>query len=162
VETGQRPREPHADGTFVFAAPSPPTDKTCTAMSPLAKEIVPNDMVDGRRRSRLWSVWACSRYTLVATVLGSAFLLLMARSFMTRQLDTKGCEMSYMRPAFVTFDDFDTEHTRFATKYSLHLYREGGIDEDTRVCAADLNWQISANHCVGQRRARTLHSRKCR
>lgn len=41
--------------------------------------------------------------------------------------------MSYMRAAFAKFDDFDTEHTRFATKYSLYLYREGGIDEDTRV-----------------------------
>ncbi|KAF2456102.1 PGAP1-like protein-domain-containing protein [Lineolata rhizophorae] len=41
--------------------------------------------------------------------------------------------MSYMRPGFVKFSDFDTEHTRFATKYSLHLYREGGIDEDVKV-----------------------------
>lgn len=41
--------------------------------------------------------------------------------------------MSYMRPAFAKFPDFDTEHTRFASKYSLYLYREGGIDEDTRV-----------------------------
>ena len=57
----------------------------------------------------------------------------MAQSFMTRQLDTKGCEMSYMRPIFQEFDDFDTEHTRFASKYSLYLYREGGIDEDSRV-----------------------------
>lgn len=41
--------------------------------------------------------------------------------------------MSYMRPAFTRFSDFDTEHTRFASKYSLYLYREGGVDEDTRV-----------------------------
>jgi pimeloyl-ACP methyl ester carboxylesterase len=38
-----------------------------------------------------------------------------------------------MRPAFTRFSDFDTEHTRFASKYSLYLYREGGVDEDTRV-----------------------------
>lgn len=38
-----------------------------------------------------------------------------------------------MRPAFAKFSDFDTEHTRFASKYSLYLYREGGIDEDTMV-----------------------------
>ncbi len=41
--------------------------------------------------------------------------------------------MSMMRPAFAKFSDFDTEHTRFASKYSLYLYREGGIDEDTMV-----------------------------
>ena len=41
--------------------------------------------------------------------------------------------MSYMRPAFARFSDFDTEHTRFASKYSLYMYREGGVDEDTRV-----------------------------
>jgi pimeloyl-ACP methyl ester carboxylesterase len=38
-----------------------------------------------------------------------------------------------MRPAFTRFSDFDTEHTRFASKYSLYLYREAGVDEDTRV-----------------------------
>ena len=41
--------------------------------------------------------------------------------------------MSYMRAMFAPFSDFDTEHTRFASKYSLYLYREGGVDEDTRV-----------------------------
>ena len=38
-----------------------------------------------------------------------------------------------MRPAYAKFSDFDTEHTRFASKYSLYLYREGGVDEDTRA-----------------------------
>ena len=41
--------------------------------------------------------------------------------------------MSYMMPTFTRFSDFDTEHTRFASKYSLYLYRERGVDEDTRV-----------------------------
>lgn len=41
--------------------------------------------------------------------------------------------MSYMMPSFARFSDFDTEYTRFASKYSLYLYREGGVDEDTRV-----------------------------
>jgi glycosylphosphatidylinositol deacylase len=70
---------------------------------------------------------------MAVTALGFALLLLMALSFLTRQLDTKGCEMSYMRPAYIKFDSFDTEHTRFATKYSLYIYREGSIDEDVRV-----------------------------
>lgn len=34
---------------------------------------------------------------------------------------------------FSEFRDFDTEHTRFATKYSLHLIREEGFDEDPKV-----------------------------
>jgi glycosylphosphatidylinositol deacylase len=54
-------------------------------------------------------------------------------SFTTRQLDSKGCRMSYMRPAFAKLKDFDTEHTRFASKYSVYLYREATVDEDTKV-----------------------------
>ncbi|ORY18521.1 GPI inositol-deacylase-like protein [Clohesyomyces aquaticus] len=87
----------------------------------------------GRRRPRLRNPWACSLLTMVTTLLAFAVLFLMVQSFMTRQLDPKGCEMSYMRPSFARFSDFDTEHTRFASKYSLYLYREGGIDEDIRV-----------------------------
>ena len=60
-------------------------------------------------------------------------LLTVVHSFLNRQQDPKGCAMSYMRPRFDRFPDFDTEHTRFASKYSLYLYREGGIDEDIRV-----------------------------
>ncbi|KAF2792757.1 GPI inositol-deacylase-like protein [Melanomma pulvis-pyrius CBS 109.77] len=92
-------------------------------------------MVEGhtRRRSRLQNHWSCSLYTLATTLLGFAVLFLMLQSFMTRQLDAKGCGMSYMRPYFSHYSDFDTEHTRFASKYSLYLYREGGIDEDLRV-----------------------------
>jgi hypothetical protein len=42
-----------------------------------------------------------------------------------------------MRPSFAKLSDFDTEHTRFASKYSTYLYREGLIDEDTKV-----GWRI--------------------
>lgn len=38
--------------------------------------------------------------------------------------------MSYMRPSYVKYSDFDTEHTRFATKYSLYLYREQGDNNE--------------------------------
>jgi len=112
------------------------SEKTHPARGSPAKDITSDSMVEGhnaRRTLRLRNPWACSLYTLVATLLGFAALFLMAQSFLTRQLDTKGCEMSYMRPMFHKFDDFDTEHTRFASKYSLYLYREGGIDEDSRV-----------------------------
>ncbi len=85
------------------------------------------------QRSRHRSLWSCSPLTLVTTALSFIILLSIINSFVTRQLDPKGCRMSMMRPAFAKFSDFDTEHTRFASKYSLYLYREGGIDEDTMV-----------------------------
>lgn len=114
---------------------APRTEKDLPAMNLLAKDISPDAMVEGhsRRRLRLRNPWACSLLTLGTTLLASLILLVIVQSFLTRQLDPKGCNMSYMRPSFVRFSDFDTEHTRFATKYSLYLYREQGIDEDTRA-----------------------------
>lgn len=45
--------------------------------------------------------------------------------------------MCYTREIiYFKFADFDTEHTRFATKYSLHLIREEGFDEDPKVKGA--------------------------
>ena len=40
--------------------------------------------------------------------------------------------MSRMSPTYIKLSGFDTEHTRFATKYSLYLYREEGVDEYTQ------------------------------
>ncbi|KAH3996450.1 GPI inositol-deacylase [Parastagonospora nodorum] len=105
-----------------------------TTMDMLEDEVV---KAQGRRwRLRLRNTWACSAYTLVTTALGFAAFFLMLQSFLTKQLDTKGCEMVYMRPMYSKFDDFDTEHTRFASKYSLYLYREWGIDEEFTVKGA--------------------------
>ncbi|KAI9826262.1 MAG: GPI inositol deacylase [Phylliscum demangeonii] len=84
-------------------------------------------------RLRIQNPWRCSRLSLLVTLLSALFVLVTVRSFLSRQVDPKGCRMSYMRPGFAKFADFDTEHTRFASKYELYLYREGGIDEDTRV-----------------------------
>jgi hypothetical protein len=39
-----------------------------------------------------------------------------------------------MSPIYLKAKDFDTEHTRFASKYNLYLYRENGVDEDYPVC----------------------------
>ena len=85
------------------------------------------------RRSRIRSPWRGSVLTTVVTVLSVLFFYCMVRSVLTRQRDPKGCNMSYMSPMFAKLSDFDTEHTRFASKYSLYLYREEGIDEDTMV-----------------------------
>lgn len=85
------------------------------------------------RRSRFRSPWSVTIFTLTVTVLGITLLCAILNSSWTRQLDAKGCRMSYMRPSYIRLRDFDTEHTRFATKYSLYLYREQGVDDERKV-----------------------------
>ncbi|KAF2122278.1 GPI inositol-deacylase-like protein [Lophiotrema nucula] len=110
-------------------------EKEAPVVASLAKDITPDSLVEERAKRwvRLRNPWACSLSTVVASMLGFGLLFLMVQSFLTKQLDVKGCGMSYMRPSFAKYSDFDTEHTRFASKYSLYLYREGGIDDDIRV-----------------------------
>lgn len=85
------------------------------------------------RRSQWRSPWAISFLALVASVVGIGLLLSVLHSSVTRQIDPKGCRMSYMRPSYAKLDEFDTEHTRLAGKYSLYLYREQGIDDYAKV-----------------------------
>ncbi|KAF2860451.1 GPI inositol-deacylase-like protein [Piedraia hortae CBS 480.64] len=92
--------------------------------APLGKKIKP---------SRLQRPWSLSFLTAATTVGAFVLLAVIVRSFLGLQQDPKGCQMSYMWPVFTHFADFDTEHTPFASKYSLYLYREGGVDQDTRV-----------------------------
>lgn len=117
------------------AAATPQTPQELPPMKRLAKDITPDSMLESspRRRSRWRNPWACSFLTIATTLLAAGILFVIVQSFNTRQLDPKGCRMSYMRPSFIRFPDFDTEHTRFASKYSLYLYREGGLDEDEKV-----------------------------
>ncbi|KLU85998.1 GPI inositol-deacylase [Magnaporthiopsis poae ATCC 64411] len=97
------------------------------------------DLVSGARtplggsRPRSRSPWAISTLALLVSLLGLSCLGLIIHSLNTRQLDPKGCRMSYMRPLYARLDEFDTEHTRFASKYSLYLYREQYIDDDTKL-----------------------------
>lgn len=37
-----------------------------------------------------------------------------------------------MSPTFIRMLEFDTEHTRFASKYNLFVYREEGVDPYTQ------------------------------
>lgn len=91
------------------------------------------DAQNGQRRARLRNPWSFSVLAFLILSASVAIMLTIWQSFTTRQLDPKGGSMSYMASAFVRFPEFDTEHTPFATKYSLYLYREMGIDEDPRV-----------------------------
>ncbi|KAI1352245.1 PGAP1-like protein-domain-containing protein [Xylaria sp. FL0043] len=79
------------------------------------------------------SPWAISLWTLFTSLAGIALLISIVYSSANLQCDPKGCRMSWMSPSFVHFSDFDTEHTRFASKYSLYLYREQGIDNRPKV-----------------------------
>ncbi|KAK4157252.1 GPI inositol-deacylase [Chaetomidium leptoderma] len=85
------------------------------------------------RRPQWRSPWAVTFLALVVSIVGLGFLFAVLHSSVTRQIDPKGCRMSYMRPSYAKFNDFDTEHTRLASKYSLYLYREQGVDHDTKV-----------------------------
>ena len=85
------------------------------------------------RLSRTRNPWSCSLLTITMTFLAVTFFLSIMHAFLTRQLDSKGCDMCWSRPIYFKFSDFDTEHTRFASKYHLYLHREGGFDEDPKV-----------------------------
>ncbi|CAN6635993.1 GPI inositol-deacylase [Trichomonascus vanleenenianus] len=45
--------------------------------------------------------------------------------------DAASCRMSFMTPSYVKMDSFDLNHTRFASKYALHLYREQKLDAES-------------------------------
>ncbi|KAK4238631.1 GPI inositol-deacylase [Achaetomium macrosporum] len=127
--TGEKPPSP--DRT----SPSSPLGLILSSNGELqTKEMekVPESRFVGRR-PQLRSPWAIGFLALVASVVGIGLLFAVLHSSVTRQIDPKGCRMSYMRPSYAKLDDFDTEHTRLASKYSLYLYREQGIDHDTKV-----------------------------
>jgi hypothetical protein len=64
-----------------------------------------------------------------------SFVLLLAvlGSFLYAPRDPKQCAMSYSRPEFIKQLALDTSWSRLAGKYSLYLYREGGIDMSKQV-----------------------------
>jgi pimeloyl-ACP methyl ester carboxylesterase len=114
---------------------SNPALDTDTLDEPTPSKTHSDPLADHLRKhaARLRSPWRCSLLTLATSFGAILMLLTVVHSFLNRQQDPKGCAMSYMRPRFDRFPDFDTEHTRFASKYSLYLYREGGVDDDTKV-----------------------------
>lgn len=89
---------------------------------------------DGRRarQSRQRSPWSISILTAVITFAAVAFLIAIFQSFTERQAGHSGCGVPMMSPTFIRMLEFDTEHTRFASKYNLFLYREEGVDPYTQ------------------------------
>lgn len=89
---------------------------------------------EGRRarQSSLRSPWSCSILTALTTFFAVVFLFFTMRSFASRQVGGNGCGVPMMSPTFIRMLEFDTEHTRFASKYNLFLYREEGVDPYTQ------------------------------
>ncbi|ORY63107.1 GPI inositol-deacylase-like protein [Pseudomassariella vexata] len=101
---------------------------------PSEKEMGEEEKMATRRLPgrHLWSrsPWTATILTILTTLAGLMTLATILNSSVTRQFDPKGCRMAYTAPRYVHLTEFDTEHTRFATKYTLHLYREGGVHRD--------------------------------
>lgn len=100
-----------------------------TSSLPLRSTNRPN-LRDGRVRIR---PRGCVLLSLTLAFLSVVFLALIGYSFQNLQRDPKGCKMSFMYPSYAKLEGFDTEHTRFATKYSLYLYREQEMDSSMDV-----------------------------
>lgn len=113
-------------------SPSLPADPSTTNRSKKAISDLP-----AKNRHGSWSI---SQLGLFTAVLGLVFLGAILKSLVSRQLEPKGCRMSYMRPSYIHYHEFDTEHTRFATKYSLYLYREQGFDDEQKVQNPSFFW----------------------
>lgn len=101
---------------------------------PLPSLILRDDSDDMTRlqrcRSRLWrSPWSCSPLTSLIGALGLVVLFAIVRSYLTLQIDPKGCQTPSMLPTYIKLLGFDAEHTRFSGKYALYLYRERDVDE---------------------------------
>ncbi|KAK6463215.1 PGAP1-like protein-domain-containing protein [Scheffersomyces coipomensis] len=63
-------------------------------------------------------------------LLGSLIISLIAFSYIRKptDVDSSGCRVVYMYPSYARILAFDESHTKFASKYSLYLYREQGKD----------------------------------
>ncbi|KAJ5576051.1 hypothetical protein N7535_002977 [Penicillium sp. DV-2018c] len=126
---------PRSRNSSMWRTPSsqPSNDtKTMPLGSPRLSMDTPSP--DGRRarQSRLRSPWSCSILTAFVTCVAVAVLVSIVTSFTGRQVGGDGCGVPMMSPTFIRMLEFDTEHTRFASKYNLFVYREEGVDPYTR------------------------------
>ena len=88
--------------------------------------------VRGLHKNRPQATRTWHPLTLITTALALLSLVAIIHSSLKRQVDPQGCVMSMMSPTYIKLSGFDTEHSRFASKYSLYLYREEGVDEYTQ------------------------------
>lgn len=95
---------------------------------PMGQHSPPESSPSRFRHARLLSPWSCSILTVLMTFFASVFMIFILRSFGARQVGSNGCGIPVMSPTFIRMLGFDTEHTRFASKYNLYLYREEGVN----------------------------------
>jgi hypothetical protein len=99
----------------------------------------------------------CRTYWAVAA---GSFLLLLAMvwSFLFASRDPKLCEMSYSRPLYVEQLSFNASWSRLAEKYSLFLYREGGIDISDNVYRDSQPVLFIPGHAGSYKQSRSIAS----
>ncbi|KAK9257707.1 hypothetical protein V1519DRAFT_426552, partial [Lipomyces tetrasporus] len=66
--------------------------------------------------------------TITVVIFSTLAIASILYSFLTRQLDSKGCRKISLAPSYTRISSFDSTHTKFASKYVLYLYREQGYD----------------------------------
>lgn len=127
---------PRSRNSSLWRTPSTAQPSNDTKTMPLGSPRLPMEAPspEGRRarQSSLRSPWSCSILTALTTFFAVAFLFSTVRSFASRQVGGDGCGVPMMSPTFIRMLEFDTEHTRFASKYNLFLYREEGVDPYTQ------------------------------
>ena len=82
-------------------------------------------------KTRSTSLWPWRPVVFLATTIALIVLGFIVHSSLNLQVDPQGCVMSRMMPTYLKLSGFDTEHSRFASKYHLYLYREETVDEYT-------------------------------
>ncbi|KPI43387.1 GPI inositol-deacylase [Cyphellophora attinorum] len=108
----------------------------CSPASPTSDNLTTTDLSDVRgfqkgqhRDGRVPSVWSCRPLTLITTIIAFLSIAAIVHSFVNLQMDPQGCGMSFMTPTYIKMEGFDSEYSRFASKYGLYLYREEGVDQ---------------------------------
>ncbi|KAK9321093.1 PGAP1-like protein-domain-containing protein [Lipomyces orientalis] len=66
--------------------------------------------------------------TITVVVFSTLAIASILYSFLTRQLDSKGCRKIWYASSYSKISSFDSTHTKFASKYGLYLYKEQGYD----------------------------------
>lgn len=121
-----------AAANWASPSPSPDTPYSATGAMPMTPQRLAieasSDSPHRSRLSRLRSPWSCSILTAFTTIIACVFLFSIFRSYSALQTGSDGCGVPVMSPTFLRMVGFDTEHTRFASKYNLFLYREAGVD----------------------------------
>ncbi|KAI9257366.1 PGAP1-like protein-domain-containing protein [Phascolomyces articulosus] len=106
-------------------SPSPPTSPSTTTTTTRTSA----QQQKHATLPRAYRITRYSRYFIIISILLSFIsIFVMLDSFQHHQRDVDGCQDSFMQPIYIRQSGFDSEMTRFASKYALYLYREKDVD----------------------------------